>query len=59
MDADVLADALIKLESGENLSSQHADTITEAVAKLKESNPSVEDLLAMKRKQLDLLFKAL
>jgi hypothetical protein len=59
MDADVLADALIKLESGENLSVQHADTITEAVAKLKESNPSVEDLLAIKRKQLDLLFKAL
>jgi HK97 family phage prohead protease len=37
MDADVLADALVKLESGENLSSQHANTITEAVAKLKES----------------------
>jgi len=57
MDADVLADALVKLESGENLSSQHANTITEAVAKLKESNPSVDDLLAIKRKQLDLLFK--
>jgi uncharacterized protein len=59
MDADVLADALLKLESGENLSNQHAETITEAVAKLKESNPSADDLLAIKRKQLDLLFKAL
>lgn len=59
MDADVLADALLKLESGENLSSQHAETITEAVAKLKESNPSADDLLAIKRKQLDLLFKAI
>jgi HK97 family phage prohead protease len=59
MDADVLADALIKLESGENLSGKHADTITEAVAKLKESNPSVEDLLSIKRKQLDLLFKTI
>lgn len=59
MDADLLADALVKLESGENLSTQHASTITEAVAKLKESNPSADDLLAIKRKQLDLMLKAI
>ena len=59
MDADVLADALTKLEAGETLSMNHADVIGEAVAKLKESNPSPQDLLDIKRKQLDMLFKAI
>jgi len=59
MDADVLADALTKLEAGETLSMNHADVIGEAVAKLKESNPSSQDLLDIKRKQLDMLFKAI
>lgn len=59
MDADVLADALTKLEAGENLSVDHASVINEAVTKLKESNPSADDLLAIKRKQLDLMLKAI
>jgi HK97 family phage prohead protease len=59
MDADTLADALTRLEAGETLSPNHADVIGEAVFKLKESNPSVDDLLEIKRKQLDLLFKAI
>jgi HK97 family phage prohead protease len=59
MDADVLADALTKLEAGETLSMNHADVIGEAVAKLKESNPSPQDLLDIKRKQIDMLFKAI
>jgi hypothetical protein len=59
MDADILADALTRLEAGETLSPNHADVIGEAVFKLKESNPSVDDLLEIKRKQLDLLFKAI
>ena len=59
IDADTLADALTRLEAGETLSPNHADVIGEAVFKLKESNPSVDDLLEVKRKQLDLLFKAI
>ena len=59
MDANTLADALTRLEAGETLSPNHADVIGEAVFKLKESNPSVDDLLEIKRKQLDLLFKAI
>jgi HK97 family phage prohead protease len=59
MDADVLADALTKLEAGETLSLNHADVIGEAVAKLQESNPMAQDLLDIKRKQLDMLFKAI
>ena len=59
MDPDVLADALTRLESGDTLNAIHADVIGEAVAKLKESNPTTDELLAIKRKQLDLLFKAI
>jgi len=59
IDADTLADALTRLEAGETLSPNHADVIGEAVFKLKESNPSANDLLEIKRKQLDLLFKAI
>lgn len=59
MSADVLADALTRLEAGENLSLDHASTITEAVAKLKESVPNEAELLAIKQKQLDLMLKAI
>jgi uncharacterized protein len=60
---DELADALLKLESGELLDSKSADLITEVVAKLK-SQPDIDevidnglDLLDLKKKQFDLLLK--
>jgi HK97 family phage prohead protease len=60
---DQLADALLKLESGEELDEASASLITEVVTKLKAS-PEVEevadnglDLLDLKKKQFDLLLK--
>jgi HK97 family phage prohead protease len=60
---DQLADALLKLESGEELDEASASLITEVVTKLK-SSPEVEevidnglDLLDLKKKQFDLLLK--
>jgi HK97 family phage prohead protease len=60
---DQLADALLKLESGEELDDASASLITEVVTKLK-SSPEVEevidnglDLLDLKKKQFDLLLK--
>jgi HK97 family phage prohead protease len=60
---DQLADALLKLESGEELDEESASLITEVVTKLK-SSPEVEevidnglDLLDLKKKQFDLLLK--
>jgi HK97 family phage prohead protease len=60
---DQLADALLKLESGEELDEANAILITEVVNKLK-ANPGVEevidnglDLLDLKKKQFDLLLK--
>jgi uncharacterized protein len=60
---DELADALLKLESGEELDTKSAELITEVVAKLK-SQPEIEevidnglDLLDLKKKQFDLLLK--
>ena len=60
---DQLADALLKLESGEELDEANATLITEVVNKLK-ANPAVEevidnglDLLDLKKKQFDLLLK--
>jgi HK97 family phage prohead protease len=60
---DQLADALLKLESNEELDEQSATLITEVVNKLK-ANPGVEevidnglDLLDLKKKQFDLLLK--
>jgi HK97 family phage prohead protease len=60
---DQLADALLKLESGEELDEESATLITEVVTKLKAS-PEVEevidnglDLLDLKKKQFDLLLK--
>jgi HK97 family phage prohead protease len=63
INADQLADALLKLESGEELDSESAELITDVVSKLKAS-PDVEevidnglDLLDLKKKQFDLLLK--
>jgi hypothetical protein len=63
IDPDRLADALLRLESGEELDEPSATLITEVVNKLK-ANPGVEevidnslDLLDLKKKQFDLLMK--
>jgi uncharacterized protein len=60
---DELADALLKLESGEELDDKSASLITEVVSKLK-AQPETEevidnglDLLDLKQKQFDLLLK--
>jgi HK97 family phage prohead protease len=60
---DELADALLKLESGEELDDKSAELITGVVAKLK-AQPETEevidnglDLLDLKQKQFDLLLK--
>jgi HK97 family phage prohead protease len=63
INADDLAEALLKLESGEELDEASAELITVVVNKLK-ANPGVEevidnglDLLDLKKKQFDLLLK--
>jgi HK97 family phage prohead protease len=60
---DDLAEALLKLESGEELDTQSADLINDVVSKLK-AQPEIEpvidnglDLLDLKKKQFDLLLK--
>lgn len=61
VDADSLADALLKLEEGQTLSDTQADILTEVVSKLREDKPQPEftaDLLELKKKQLDLMMKA-
>ena len=62
IDADQLADALFKLESGEELDPTAAGLITEVVAKLTKTEEVQEvqgDILALKKKKLDLLMKEL
>jgi HK97 family phage prohead protease len=61
---DQLADALLKLESGEELDEENANLITEVVNKLKATPEATEevidnglDLLDLKKKQFDLLLK--
>jgi HK97 family phage prohead protease len=58
VDVDALADALTKLESGEKLPDSQADLLQEVVTKLRENTPSADELLEIKRKQIDLLYKA-
>jgi HK97 family phage prohead protease len=64
IDADELANALLKLESGEDLDEKSAALITDVVGKLRqqpEAEVSSDDnglaLLDLKKKQLDLLLK--
>ena len=60
IDADQLADALMRLESGEELEETHATLITDVVAKLTKTEEVQEvqgDILALKKKKLDLLLK--
>jgi uncharacterized protein len=63
IDPDKLADALLRLESGDELDDTQASLITDVVSKLK-SQPETEqiedhglDLLDLKKKQFDLLLK--
>jgi uncharacterized protein len=63
IDPDKLADALLRLESGEDLDEAQANLITDVVGKLK-AQPETEeiednglDLLDLKKKQFDLLLK--
>jgi HK97 family phage prohead protease len=60
IDAEALADALLRLESGEELETEHAQIIKDVVSKL-EKTPEVEEvsgnILDLKQKQLDLLLK--
>jgi len=58
VDVDVLSDAILKLEAGETLEAEHADLISEVVSKLRADQPTQNDLLEIKRKQLDLMLKA-
>ncbi len=63
INADELADALLRLESGEELDSKSAELITDVVNKLKAQPEVAEvidnglDLLDLKKKQFDLLLK--
>lgn len=60
IDADQLADSLMKLESGEELDSEQAKIISEVVDKLTKTEEVQEvdgDILALKKKKLDLLLK--
>jgi HK97 family phage prohead protease len=57
VDADALADAMIKLEAGEKLADSQADLLQEVVTKLRGNEPNQDDLIELKRKQLDLLMK--
>jgi len=58
VDADVLADAMIRLEEGQNLTETQADILSTVVSKLREDKQSDFDMLDIKRKQLDLMLKA-
>jgi hypothetical protein len=57
---DQLADALLKLESGEELETEQAKLINEVVGQLQKTEEVQEvdgDILALKKKKLDLLIK--
>jgi HK97 family phage prohead protease len=58
VDVDALSDAILRLEAGETLESEHADLISEVVSKLRADQPTQVDMLEIKRKQLDLMLKA-
>jgi HK97 family phage prohead protease len=60
IDADQLADSLMRLESGEELDPEQAKMISEVVEKLTKADEVQEvdgDILALKKKKLDLLLK--
>lgn len=56
--ADVLADALLRIESGEELDPEQGKLVTEVIGKLTKTTEVEEvqgDILALKKKKLDLL----
>ena len=62
IDADKLADSLMKLESGEELDPEQAQVINEVVQKLTKTEEVKEvegDILALKKKKLDLILKGI
>lgn len=62
IDADLLADSLMKLELGEELDTEQARLIGEVVDKLTKTDEVQEvagDILALKKKKLDLLLKGI
>jgi len=62
IDADVLANSLFKLESGEQLEASEAAVLNDVVAKLSKTEEVQEvdgDILALKKKKLDLLLKGI
>jgi hypothetical protein len=66
IDPDKLADALLRLESGDELDDTQASLITDVVSKLKAQPESEEvvidnglELLDIKKKQFDLLLKGI
>jgi len=61
IDADVLAEGLMRLENGETLDSAQAELINDVVSKLVEQNVVTEaaGILDLKKKQLDLKLKAI
>jgi len=62
IDADQLADSLMKLESGEELDPAQAEIINSVVAKLTKTEEVQEvegDILALKKKKLDLILKGM
>lgn len=62
IDADKLADSLMKLESGEELDPEQAQVINEVVEKLTKTEEVQEvegDILALKKKKLDLILKGI
>lgn len=58
VNADALADAMIKLEQGVTLDGDQAQLLNEVIGKLQENNSVTTESLELKRKQLELLLKA-
>jgi uncharacterized protein len=62
IDADQLADSLMKLESGEELDAEQAkiiNTVVEKLTKTEEVQEVEGDILALKKKKLDLILKGI
>lgn len=67
VDADALADALLKIEDGQNISTDEAEMLSRVIGKLAPEQEVVEDeaptadlsLLQLKKKKLELLMKGI
>lgn len=60
VDADQLADVMLKLEAGETLPEQEADLLVEVVQKLREDKEPLQDMssIDLLKKKIDILYKA-